>query len=164
MKQLIFTLFFFLAFNQISNAQGQTCLPTDPDYCNPPCAVVCEIDNQIGMRLDFSWGYQGGPCSDDNIYNGYVQANSNVGVPNLLPWVGPCMRFCDQSCECPTLFRLLDPNTKQPIEPWDDQIFSWPNQTITYTTSIIYCDSLGCNPVKVDVTMDNGCVKFRFYT
>lgn len=163
MKKIIFTLFTLLAFNQVIKAQGQTCGPLD-NYCTPPCsAIVCEIENQTSCNLHFSWGYQGTGCSNDNVYIGYVIAQTNIGQPNPLPWIGPCMKFCDGPCQCPTLFRLLDPSTMQPIEPWDDQLFNWPNQTISYTTALQCCGPNGCNAVKVDVTMDNGCVKFRFY-
>ncbi|MCK9482044.1 MAG: hypothetical protein M0R38_09840 [Bacteroidia bacterium] len=144
MKKLFSILVMLIAFNQLSNAQGQTCLPTDIDYCTSTCGMVCEIDNQTDCDLHFAWGYQGSGYPNPNEYIGFVLKNSNVGIPNPLPWIGPCMRFCDGTCQCPTLFRLLDPSTMQPIEPWVGNIFNWANQTTTFTTVLQCCGLSGC--------------------
>ena len=176
MKKLFFTLVMLLALNQLSNAQGQTCLPTDSDYCNQPCAVVCDIENETDLTLYFAWGYQGGPCSQDivNGSGGIVGPLDPVTQTNAytppLPWVGPCMRFCDQPCECPTLFRLLDPVGGGAIEPWDGVGFYMLNQNMIFTyntgltgTLTLPSGLIRSGNVMVDVSVINGCFKLRFY-
>jgi len=163
MKKLFFTLVMLLAFNQISNAQGQTCLPTDPDYCTSPCGIVCDIINETDCDLNFVWGYQGGPCSDPKVSGGIVTAGPTSSYVPPLPWHGPCMRFCDQPCECPTMFRVIDQTVSPPVpaDPWGGAIFSccWSG---TYHNIFQFPDCDG-KLVDVDVTVVNGCITFRFY-
>lgn len=147
------------AINQItySQALGRTCLPTDPNYCSAPCAVVCNIINDTDCPLDFMWGYQG-PCGDPLVPAGSVGAFSSVGSPSPLPWHGPCMSFCDGPCECPTLFRVIDPTTLNPVAPWGGAIFTccWSS---TYN-GIFFCNGISVNAT---VTVANGCITFHYH-
>ncbi|MCO6495530.1 MAG: hypothetical protein J5I91_07630 [Bacteroidetes bacterium] len=146
-------------------SQGQTCSPTDPDFCNPPCSNTCvDIINNTDCELNFIWGFQGGACSDIDVPAGYVTPTPTTSVP-ALPWIAPCMRFCDQHCECPTMFRVLNNNPtssnfNNPVDPWGGAIF---NCCWNGTYSNIFNDCTQQN-VHVDVSVtSNDCITFRFY-
>lgn len=156
MKKLIFTIVILLSINQISNAQGQGCLPGS---C-PPCPVICNIINDTDCDLDFAWGYLG-TCGDPVVPAGKIFKNSSFGTPNPLPWIGPCMSFCDGPCQCPDMFRVFDPNTNALVDPWGGAIFNccWSG---TYN-NIFDCWNSGFQPVNVTVNVINGCITFHFH-
>ncbi|MBX2984554.1 MAG: hypothetical protein LC109_11985 [Bacteroidia bacterium] len=157
MKKLLLSTIVTLFISQINYGQGQTC--PFPEFCNPPCAAICNIINDTDCELNFIWGYQGSPCADQEYPAGTVGPNNAYFTPPL-PWQAPCMKFCDDPCECPTMFRVIDPNTMQPADPWGGAIFTccWSG---TYYD--IFHTGSCTTPVHVTVTVINGCVTFHFH-
>ncbi|MCO6495997.1 MAG: hypothetical protein J5I91_10025 [Bacteroidetes bacterium] len=158
MKKVILTTISLFALLNIGFSQGQTCLPTDPNYCNPPCSTCIDIINDTNCDLYFAWGYQGYPCSDPDVPAGIVLANNQASTPPM-PWYAPCMKFCDYPCECPTMFRIFDSSSNTFVAPWGNGIF-------TCCWSGTFNGFIQCNGtlISADVTVNaGGCVTVRFY-
>ncbi len=146
--------------SKFSQAQSRTCDPVlDPDYCTDQCMIVDEITNNTNCNLDFLWLYQGSSCAT-SIGAGSVTGPGNVPTP-AFPWGPACRKFCDDPCECPTGFWLVDPNdpTKQ-LNPWNADWSSPSGTVIEYCLGP--CSSCGTGTLKVTMTVVNpGRAKFK---
>lgn len=158
--KLLFSFILFLGINQFSHAQGGVifyCDPiNDPDYCNPACSGGIDgITNNTGCTLEFLWTYSGSSCKV-NVGAGKSYTGTNNTNP-VLPWTPPCVRFCDDPCECPTGIWLIDPSTSPPnqtfINPWG-LMSTWPSvgSVVTYS-NLSSCPSCPTGLFKVTMTV-----------
>lgn len=159
LSKLFFSIIFLFGVNLFSLAQGGVivyCDTDDPDYCNPGCTGGIDgITNNTGCDLEFVWTYSGASCRV-NVGAGIAYAGVNNTNPGLV-WNAPCVRFCDNPCECPTGFWLIDPSTAAPnqrlVNPWG-LMTTWPSvgSVVTYT-NLSSCASCPLGLFKVTFTV-----------
>lgn len=158
--KLLLSLILLFGINHFSIAQGGVifyCDPiNDPDYCNPACSGGIDgITNNTPCPLKFVWTYSGSSCKV-NVGAGTAYSGINNTIP-AIPWTPPCVRFCDDPCECPTGIWLIDPSTSPPnerlINPWG-LMSTWPSvgSVVTYS-NLSSCPACLTGLFKVTMTV-----------